>query len=87
MRKKKHKRLRGKVQKVVKAILPSEPEKAEVRVEEADELYCEIRVENVLPTRMAKRFGSNLEPRLTSFLKRTRMQQPKSLISITTAEI
>ena len=48
MSKKKRRRLRGKVQKVLKAINPKDSEKAEISVEEADELYREIRVENVL---------------------------------------
>jgi len=46
--KKKRKRLRGIVQKVLKPIIPNEPEKAQISVEGADELYREIRVENVL---------------------------------------
>jgi hypothetical protein len=44
----KRKRLRGKVQKVLKPIVPLEPEKAQISVDEADELYREIRVENAL---------------------------------------
>ena len=48
MSKKKRKKLRGTVQKVLKPIAPSEPEKAEIGVEGADDLYREIRVENVL---------------------------------------
>jgi predicted DNA-binding antitoxin AbrB/MazE fold protein len=48
MSKKKRKRLRGKVQKVLKPIVSLEPEKAQISVDEADELYREIRVENVL---------------------------------------
>ena len=48
MSKTKRKRLRGKVQKVLKPIVPLEPENAQISVDEADELYREIRVENVL---------------------------------------
>jgi len=48
MSKKKRKRLRGKVQKVLKPIMPLELEKAQISVDEADELYREIRVENAL---------------------------------------
>jgi hypothetical protein len=44
----KRKKLRGKVEKVIKPAYPSEPEKAEVIIEDADHLYREIRVENVL---------------------------------------
>jgi hypothetical protein len=36
------------VQKVLKPIVPLEPEKAQISVDEADELYREIRVENAL---------------------------------------
>lgn len=48
MSKNKRKKLRGKVQKVLRPIVPLEPEKAQISVEEADELYREIRIENVL---------------------------------------
>jgi predicted DNA-binding antitoxin AbrB/MazE fold protein len=48
MRKKKRKKLHGRVVKVLKPMVPSEPEKAEISVHEADDLYREIRVENVL---------------------------------------
>lgn len=48
MSKKKRKKLRGKVQKVPKPILKHETEKIEIRVEGADDLYREIRVENVV---------------------------------------
>jgi hypothetical protein len=48
MSKTKRKRLRGKVEKVLKPIVPLEPEKAQISVDEADELYREIRVENAL---------------------------------------
>jgi predicted DNA-binding antitoxin AbrB/MazE fold protein len=48
MSKRKRKKLRGTVQKVLKPIVPSESEKAEISVEGADDLYREIRVENVL---------------------------------------
>jgi hypothetical protein len=38
----------GKVQKIIKPPHPSLPEKAEIAVEGADELYREIRIENRL---------------------------------------
>jgi hypothetical protein len=40
--------LPGTVEKIIPAIPPIEPEKAQIAVEGADELYKEIRVENVL---------------------------------------
>ena len=48
MSKKKRKRLLGVVQKVIKPQLSHETEKAEIGIEQADPLYAEIRVENVL---------------------------------------
>jgi hypothetical protein len=45
---KKRRKLRGKVEKVIKPVDPSEPEKAQITIEDADHLYKEIRVENVL---------------------------------------
>ena len=39
---------RGKVQKIIKPPFPGVPEKAEIAVEGADELYREIRIENKL---------------------------------------
>jgi hypothetical protein len=38
----------GKVQKIIKPPVPGVPEKAEIAVEGADELYREIRIENTL---------------------------------------
>jgi hypothetical protein len=46
--KKKRKKLLGKVDKVVKSPLPGEPEKAQITIAEADHLYREIRVQNVV---------------------------------------
>jgi hypothetical protein len=40
--------LPGIVEKIVKPIIPSEPEKAQIAVHGADDLYREIRVENTL---------------------------------------
>jgi hypothetical protein len=42
----KKKRMRGSVQKVIKSVVPGEPEKAQIGIEEGDELYREIRIEN-----------------------------------------
>jgi len=44
----KKKRLRGTVKKVIKPAVLTEPEKAEISVDEAEELYKEIRIENVV---------------------------------------
>jgi hypothetical protein len=44
----KRKKLRGTVAKVIKSPHPSQPEKAEIEIQEADDLYREIRVDNEL---------------------------------------
>src|ERR1700751_2963463 len=46
--KRKRKKMRGTVQRVLKPFLPSELEKVQISVDEAEELYREIRIENVL---------------------------------------
>jgi hypothetical protein len=38
----------GKVQQIIKSLDPRDPDKAEITVEGADELYREIRIENTL---------------------------------------
>lgn len=40
--------LPGTVEKIIPSVDPSEPDKAQISVEGADELYREIRVENTL---------------------------------------
>jgi hypothetical protein len=45
---KKRKKLLGTVEKVIKPIAASEPEKAQIGVRGADDLYREIRIENVV---------------------------------------
>jgi len=52
---KKRKKLRGSVQKVIKPRVPGHPEKAQIEVHEAEDLYREIRVENVLTDDEGKR--------------------------------
>jgi hypothetical protein len=42
----KRKKLQGTVQKIIKPVMPSEPEKAQIDIQGADDLYREIRVEN-----------------------------------------
>jgi len=44
----KRKRLRGTVQKIIKPAFPSEPEKVQIDIDKADDLYREIRIENEL---------------------------------------
>ncbi len=45
----------GRVKKIIKSPDPSVPEKAEVEVHEADELYKEIRIENELQDEQGKK--------------------------------
>jgi hypothetical protein len=40
--------LPGKVEKIIPGIVPAMPEKAQIAVEGAEDLYKEIRVENIL---------------------------------------
>jgi predicted DNA-binding antitoxin AbrB/MazE fold protein len=46
--------LPGTVEKIIPPIDPSEPEKAQISVEGAEELYREIRVENTLQDKTGK---------------------------------
>lgn len=45
---KKRKKLQGKVEKIIRPLHPDQPEKAQISVEDADHLYRELRVENVV---------------------------------------
>jgi hypothetical protein len=45
---KKRKKMRGTVEKIIKPVSPMEPEKAQITIPEADDLYREVRVENVV---------------------------------------
>jgi hypothetical protein len=44
----KRKKMRGRVEKVIKPTVANAPEKAEIQIQEAEDLYREIRIENVL---------------------------------------
>ena len=45
---KRRRKMAGRVKKIIKAAVPTDGEKAEIAIEEADDLYREIRVENVV---------------------------------------
>ena len=45
---KKRRKMQGTVEKIIKPINPSEPEKAQIKIQEGEELYRELRVENVV---------------------------------------
>ncbi len=51
----KRQKLRGTVQKVIKPVLPSEAEKAQIDVHGGDPLYKEIRIENVVTDEEGKK--------------------------------
>lgn len=63
--KKTRKTLHGKVLKVIKPRYGMEPEKAEIAIDEADHLYKEIRVENLVTDEKGHRAmlkpGANVE--------------------------
>ena len=44
------KKLTARVTDIIEARLPAEPEKAEIAIEQAEDLYGEIRIENKLST-------------------------------------
>ena len=43
---KRQKKLQGTVQKIIKPLDPSQPEKAQIDIQGADDLYREIRIDN-----------------------------------------
>ena len=45
----------GSVRKIIKSIVPAEPEKAEIEVHGADDLYKELRIENKLEDEKGKK--------------------------------
>jgi hypothetical protein len=57
---KKRKKLHGTVKKVIKPAHPTQAEKAQIDITEADDLYREIRVDNVLTDDEGKK--ERLEP-------------------------
>jgi hypothetical protein len=46
--------LPGTVEKIIKPSDPGQPEKAQIGIEGADDMYCEIRIENSLTTENGK---------------------------------
>jgi hypothetical protein len=45
------------VEKIIKPVVPDEPEKAQISIEGADDLYKEIRIENTLTDENGKEVG------------------------------
>ena len=54
---KKRKKMRGTVEKIIKPVSPMEPEKAQITIAEADDLYREVRVENVVTDERGDKAG------------------------------
>jgi hypothetical protein len=50
----KRKKLQGTVQKIIQPTVPHEPEKAQINIDGADDLYREIRIENVVTDQNGK---------------------------------
>ena len=54
---KKRKKMRGTVEKIIKPVSPMEPEKAQITIPEANDLYREVRVENVVSDESGEKAG------------------------------
>jgi hypothetical protein len=54
---KKRRKMRGTVDKIIKPISPKEPEKAQITIAEGEDLYREVRVENVVTDENGEKAG------------------------------
>ena len=54
---KKRKKMRGTVEKIIEPVSPMEPEKAQISIPEADDLYREVRVEYVVTDESGEKAG------------------------------
>ena len=72
--------LPGTVEKIIPPNHPSEPEKAQIGVEGADDLYREIRVENTLQDENGKSValkpGAQVDVTIAANVSETRPKQP-----------
>ena len=72
--------LPGTVEKIIPSTHPSEPEKAQIGVEGADDLYREIRVENTLRDengqQVALKPGAQVDVTIEADVSETRPKQP-----------
>jgi hypothetical protein len=75
---KKRKKLRGTVEKVIKPAYPSDPEKAQIDVKDADDLYREIRIGNVVTDNKGNEASLKPGAKLTSLSKQIRMQHSRN---------
>ena len=73
---KKKRKMRGIVEKIIRSVVPNAPEKAQISVEEADDLYREIRVENVVTDENGEKARLKPTRKSMSSSRRTLMPQP-----------
>ena len=62
-------RLQGTVQKIIQPLIPNQPEKVEILLDHADELFREIRVENVFTRLNGQKFALNPGAKITVILE------------------
>lgn len=72
--------LPGTVEKIISPAHPSQPEKAQIGVDGADELYREIRVENTLQDENGKpvalKPGAQVDVTIEADVRETKPKQP-----------
>jgi hypothetical protein len=82
--------LPGVVEKIVKPITPNEPEKGQIAIQGADDLYREIRVENTLENAAGEKVrlkpGAEVDSPSKHPLSRSKRSPPKFSDSICNAE-
>jgi hypothetical protein len=79
--------LPGTVEKIIPPIIPSEPEKAQITVESAEELYREIRIENTLQDEkgnpVSLKVGAEVEVTIEAVSEATMpKKQPEAIESV-----
>ena len=75
---KKRKKMRGTVEKIIKPVSPMEPEKAQITIPEADDLYREVRVENVVTDENGEKASLKPGAEVDSSLKQTQVPRSRS---------
>jgi hypothetical protein len=74
--------LPGTVERIIPSVHPSEPEKAQIGIEGADDLYREIRVENTLQDENGKQValkpGAQVDVTIEADVSATRPKQPSN---------
>ena len=74
--------LPGTVEKIIPAIGPDEPEKAQIAIEGAEDLYREIRVDNILQDEsgndMSPKKGAEVEVTIAAEWEATTKKQPET---------